>query len=886
MDKPRLVGKIGGGGAVIHRLEIKTTLIPIQAPPSFESLCLKLSGLKPLVIAVIYRPPKPHPTFLSDLSEFLTQLTAISPSALLLGDFNVHMDSTTCTMASELLEILSFFKITQHIDFPTHNKGHTLDLVCSSGATISHIAGIDLTSLVSDHLAITFTIDTPSPIEKQKRTITFRNLKSINTSSLSTSLSTIISDSSLTQTVNPTDLVNLYNNSLSSCLDHLAPKQTRSVSFTHTAPWYTDELHLLKRKGRQLERLAKKTGLTIHKDIHTQHLQLYKNTLISTRSSHFSEIIQSGNGNPKVLFSTINKLLKPMDTISRSFTEDKCNKFLSFFHDKINTIHQQLSISPPPDNLTPPPLPTHSFSTFQEITPSDLSSVVAGMTSSTCSLDPLPTFLLKDCLPTLSPLITKTVNASLSSGSVPPPLKLAAVTPILKKPGLDPDSPNNYRPISNLPFLSKILERTVTTQITTYLESNKLFELFQSGFRSKHSTETALLKVTNDLLLSSDTGSLNIVILLDLTAAFDTISHPILLSRLKSTLGITDTALSWFTSYLSDRQQYISINNCKSSTTSVTHGVPQGSVLGPLLFIIYILPLGQILRRHGLHFHCYADDTQLYLPSKTITATTHSTLTTCLTEIKNWMQNNFLKLNCNKSEIIIIGPDALTRSTVNFSLNIDNSIITPSAKIRNLGVIMDPKLSFQSHVNHITKTAFFHLRNIARLRPTLSQPAAETLIHAFITSRLDYCNSLLYGATDKVLKKLQYVQNSAARLLTRTRSRDHITPVLHDLHWLPIKSRIDYKILITTYKSLNNQAPQYLCDLVKRHVPSRSLRSENAKLLEFTYKAKKRTWGDRSFTVAAPTLWNPLPLHIKEAPTLAIFKTSLKTHLFRLAFPT
>uniref|UniRef100_A0A8C5AMC5 Reverse transcriptase domain-containing protein n=1 Tax=Gadus morhua TaxID=8049 RepID=A0A8C5AMC5_GADMO len=346
--------------------------------------------------------------------------------------------------------------------------------------------------------------------------------------------------------------------------------------------------------------------------MYKQHLQLYNDTLNSARSSYYSGIIQSGSINPRTLFNTINTLLKPLDTISHSFSVEKCNNFLSFFNDKISTIHSQLTIDPVLRPKPDPPLTTgQSFSSFATITSSDLSSIVSTMKSTTCNLDPLPTTLLKACLPILSTLITNTVNSSLSSGHVPSSLKLASVTPVLKKPGLDPDSPNNYRPISNLPFLSKILERVVAKQLITYLETNDLFELFQSGFRSKHSTETALHKVTNDLLLSSDTGSLNILILLDLSAAFDTINHSILLSRLQSTLGITGTALSWLGSYLSDRHQYIAINNCQSATTPLIHGLPQGSVLGPLLFILYMLPLGQILRHHGLRFHCYADDTAL-----------------------------------------------------------------------------------------------------------------------------------------------------------------------------------------------------------------------------------------------------------------------------------
>lgn len=230
------------------------------------------------------------------------------------------------------------------------------------------------------------------------------------------------------------------------------------------------------------------------------------------------------------------------------------------------------------------------------------------MKTSTCALDPIPSNLVKDCLLAISPLISTIINNSFSSGSVPQTLKFAAVTPILKKPGLNPDVMTTFPDISKLPCLSKILERAVATQLTTHL-----------------------------------------------TAAFDTISHAILLSRLESRLNIAGTALSWLGSYLTNRPQFISINNCTSSTAPLSQGVPQGLVHGPQLFILHMLPLGDIIRRRGLHFHCYADDVQLYISTKSIINTTLSTLTNCLTELKAWMHSNLLILNCDKSDIITVG---------------------------------------------------------------------------------------------------------------------------------------------------------------------------------------------------------------------------------------
>ncbi len=238
-----------------------------------------------------------------------------------------------------------------------------------------------------------------------------------------------------------------------------------------------------------------------------------------------------------------------------------------------------------------------------------------------------------------------------------------------------------------------------------------------------------------------------------------------------------------------------------------------------------MLPLGNIIRKYGISFHCYADETQLYISTKPDETSKLSKLTVCVKNIKDWMTSNFLLLNSDKTEILLIGPKNSTQNLLDYNLQLDGCNVT-SSTVTNLGVILDSNLSFENHISNVTKTAFFHLRNISKLRNMLSVSDTEKLVHAFMTSRLDYCNALLGACPASSINKLQIVQNAAARVLTRSRKYDHITPILQSLHWLPIKFRISYKILLLAYKALNDLSPAYLTNLLSRYNPTRSLRNK------------------------------------------------------------
>ena len=312
----------------------------------------------------------------------------------------------------------------------------------------------------------------------------------------------------------------------------------------------------------------------------------------------------------------------------------------------------------------------------------------------------------------------------------------------------------------------------------------------------------------------------------------------------------------------------------------MTCGVPQGSVLGPLLFNIYMLPLAQIMENNKISYHSYADDTQIYITLSPGNYSPIQQLNMCIEQINDWMCQNFLKLNEEKTEVVVFGAK---EERLKVRAQLQTTMLKTTDKARNLGVVMDSDLNFNSHINIIKKSAYYHLKNISRVRGLMSQQDLEKLVHAFIFSRLDYCNGVFTGLPKKSIRQLQLIQNAAARVLTKTKKVDHITPVLKSLHWLPVPQRIDFKILLLVYKSLNGLGPKYISDLLLHYDPPRPLRSSGTGLLVVPRVRTKQ--GEAAFSFYAPHIWNKLPETCRSAATLSSFKSKLKTYLFDVAFP-
>ena len=673
-------------------------------------------------------------------------------------------------------------------------------------------------------------------------------------------------------------------------MDKHAPLKKKTVIVHPNAPWYTEEIDLAKKEKRKAEAIWRETKLTVHRDIFVQKKIKVNQLLAAAKRDFYSEKVKECP-DQKSLFKIANSLLNKSSSNSlpdHTCPQDLANRFNNFFSQKIENIRKRLDqtqtkkvvpcsiISAP----SPPPL-DH----LKPTTPEEVKKIVMNSKATSCRLDPMPTSFLKLMLNVLLPLFTQIVNMSFDQGVMPCNLKEALVIPLLKKTGLDPEVLKNFRPVSNLPFLSKIIERVSARRLLDHMECHQLHELYQSAYKKFHSTETALLRVHSDIVQAIDDKKCVLLVLLDLSAAFDTIDHGVLLKRLKSHIGLSGKAFDWFKSYLHGRKQSVLISDAVSHIWELIFGVPQGSVLGPLLFIIYTSPLGVLLRNMGIQYHLYADDTQLYLTFDVDKAPDIvQKIEDAISLIRDWMAQNFLCLNDDKTEVLVIASRAsLSKLNIPY-VSIGDENIIPSRCVRNIGFFFDEAMTLQKHVSELCRSAWFQLRQIGKIRPYLDKTSTERLIHAFITSKLDVNNSLLYGIPDFLLQRLQRIQNSAARMLTKHPKQDHVSPILKQLHWLPVSQRIIFKVLTIVFKALHGLAPPYIEELLhSKPVSERSMRSNNQGFL-LVPKRRTVTYGDRNFRVFAPVLWNNLPSGLRLCEDLNDFKKQLKTHLFSLSY--
>jgi hypothetical protein len=413
--------------------------------------------------------------------------------------------------------------------------------------------------------------------------------------------------------------------------------------------------------------------------------------------------------------------------------------------------------------------------------------------------------------------------------------------------------------------------------LTTHFIQNQIMRIFCNCtiFCKCTSFHAVLLHLCNDTAVAKDSGLATCVVVLDFSAAFDTVDHDILLHRLSCTFNFSGIVIKWFHSYLSNRFQCVRFNSCTSSPFSLLCGVPQGSVLGPRLYSLYVSPISEIVELYKLSHHMYADDTCLFFsfpPNELVNSV--KTIENCIDHLCDWFNANRLKVNCSKTSVIIFN----LNSESPVQVNVSGVVVHSSPAVYYLGVTLDDSFSFEKHVISICRSSFAFLRNLYRIRLYLSEPVALSIANAFILSRLDYCNSILSFCTNRSICRLQRVQNCLVRLVKNLPRRCPTSHVIKELGWLRVKDRVSFKLCCFVHRCLYGQSPIYVNNLLS--LPSTSSAVLRSHVSTTLYIPICRLVSVRpAFYFHAPRLWNALPQTIRDEKRFFVFRRRLKSLL-------
>ena len=607
-------GQRGGGVALAHKVSVRVANIQSLNYKQFEAMRTTLSiNNKSILLFVVYRPPPSNQnglttsSFIEEFAEFVSEQIVNTAEIILTGDINLHLDVTSNPNTQKFTQILKSSGLQQHAVGPTHYLGHTLDILISRDnsdiiydVVIKDIGLCDNDGNLSrDHFAICCNIRQSRPVLNRK-SIAYRPYKSIDIDRFRDDIRSSHGLNDTTGTLN--DLTHRYISGLSDLIDLHAPVTNRLVTLRPHAPWYDEEVRDAKHERRKLERTWRRSKQPDDHEAYRKQCSVVGKQLFRAKSQYYSTKIQDIQGDQKALSSITNKLLvnqnqKKLPT-SDNDTTLACT-FSDYFHNKINVLRSKF-VDTINTDLDTRPITNVKFNDLRPATIDEVKKTILSCSSTSCQLDPVPTWLLKLCLNELLPLIAAIMNKSLSTGEFPTDLKKAIIKPHIKRPNLDTEEMKNYRPVSNLHFVSKILEKLVVTRIEEHMSNCNLYDPLQSAYRSKHSTETAVLKIQNDIIGNLDMGMCTVLTSLDLSAAFDTVDHAIFLRRLNFLYGVDGVPLNWFKSYFNDRDHRVCVHEALSPPRVITCGVPQGSVLGARLYTMYIYPLTQIIQRHGI----------------------------------------------------------------------------------------------------------------------------------------------------------------------------------------------------------------------------------------------------------------------------------------------
>lgn len=872
-------GRYGGGVCIYIRSNLNYKQRKDLQSHTLENLTVEITKprSKSILVSTWYRPPDSPASYFTEFETLVGSLDAENLEYFILGDFNVDFkQGSESSNKTTLNEIFDIYGLHQLIDEPTRItevSSTVIDLCLSNSLTSVFDSGV-LHLSISDHSLI-YVVRKAHYIRAETKIIEVRNMKNFNSENFINDLNHQPWTNVCRNAGDPDTMWQIWKSSLMEVIDKHAPKRTKRVG-KKKSPWVTDELRRLFFKRDYLKKQAISSGDPGMWHQYRQARNLANNEMKKAKRLYFTNHLDLHKHDMKKTWKLLNELNARNSRHTTSIKEIKVSdetinspdKIAEAFNAYFSNVGSNLaaeipntSASKPEDYLNP------TIKTFSLQNPSidQVKKLLKTIdVKKAAGLDKIPNKLLKIASDVVAPSLTEIFIQSIATGIFPSDWKEARVSPLYKS-GAKTD-PGNYRPISIIPTVSKIFEKIIYDQLYTYLNENNLLTPYQSGFRSLHSTLTALLEATNDWSVNIDNGLLNAVVFIDLKKAFDTIDHEIILLKLKN-YGVDPDSLNWFRSYLTNRKQKCKVNGQLSSSTSVTCGVPQGSSLGPLLFLIYINDLPNCLNMSRPRM--FADDTSISYSSNSLDEM-QFVINSELENLNTWLTANKLSLNVVKTEFMIIGSRQRMHATQNvISISINNREINRVNVTKSLGMYIDSHLSWSEHIDKIAKKVSSAIGALKRVRPFISRKTAVQLYFALIQPHFDYCCSVWDGLGDTLATKLQKLQNRAVRVITRSSYDANTCALLSCLQLDNLYIRRKKLKAQLMFKILKGDMPLYLQSLFSIRNTEYNLRNNQFKL---SLPKPRTNYLKRSLCYSGALLWNSFPEEMRSLTLFSQFK--------------
>lgn len=828
--------------------------------------------LKGIYIVIYHSPNTSDAIFLNFFDDICKQFDDPLKTYIIVGDFNIDMSKAT-TYSKRLDEIVIDNGLTQMVDYPTRvtaSSKTTIDLIITNNINIKTSK---IKPKITDHETLEIKLcNKLKPCDNTKTVISWSNYSKELLSEI-----LIRSDWSLFYTIDDiNDKLFYVCEILRSAVNLLVSEKTIKCDIKN--PWYDNELKVQKQKRTNAYLKANMTDdLYDWADFKIQQ-NLYKRLIKIKCNKHTQQTIKHALLNKRKLWSCVNKLTKESVrektyqeiTFTNEVISDKdifASKFNTFFIDSLTEV--VTSIPDATYRLNFLPITTRSF-TFEVISVEKLSVILKSFKNKSNKGDLITTSVLKDAFSVIGYFICQIINETLRYGEIPKLWKVSTIIPIPKIKNTSHAC--NFRPINTLPITEKLLECVVKEQFLQYITEAKILCKYQSGFRQNHSCETSLIFVLTNWKNAIDEKHFIIAVFLDFKRAFETIDVNILLKKLYA-YGVKDTESKWFSSYLNDRYQRTSFEGHISEDTLVKHGVPQGSVLGPLLFILYINDIHHCIK-HG-QINLFADDTLLYIKTTDIEDGLNK-LNDDLNNLQGWLNENKLKLNINKTKWIVISE---RQNVVNKTeLIVDSEIVERVKCIKYLGVIVDENLKFKEYLDYVKKKVSSKIYLLGRIRNKINWKTALAIYNATIQPCFDYCSSILFQCNKQQIKILQIQQNKALRIILKRRKTQNCKMMISDLNILNVQNRINLNVLCLVFKLKNNLLPSYLSEnLLYVHNVYVSMTLRNS--LDFRLPKYNKKSTQQNLFYKGLKQYNELPIEVKKSENLNTFKEKATKYL-------